>query len=63
MNKNIVVIGSANMDTTHYLEGGFPEDITSESTNKVIKTRKTDKIIYYNSYKFDFISKKLYNYI
>lgn len=40
MNKNIVVIGSANMDTTHYLEGNFPEDITSECTNRVIKTMR-----------------------
>jgi len=40
MNKNIVVIGSANMDTTHYLEGDFPEDITSECTNRVIKTMR-----------------------
>lgn len=40
MNKNIVVIGSANMDTTHYLEGDFPESITNECTNRVIKTMR-----------------------
>ena len=38
--SKIVVIGSANMDTTHYLEGDFPEDITSECTNRVIKTMR-----------------------
>lgn len=37
MNKNIVVIGSANMDTTNYLKGDFPEDLTSECQNEIAK--------------------------
>ena len=32
--SNIVVIGSANMDTTYYMES-FPKEITSESINGV----------------------------
>ena len=36
--KKIVVIGSANMDTTHYLSTEFPEGVTQESLNEVVKT-------------------------
>lgn len=33
--SKIVVIGSANMDTTHYLHGEFPEELTQESLNEI----------------------------
>lgn len=36
--SKIVVIGSANMDTTHYLSTEFPEDLTQESLNEIVKT-------------------------
>lgn len=35
---NIAVIGSGNMDTTNYLKGEFPEDLTSENENAIYKT-------------------------
>lgn len=36
--SKIVVIGSANMDTTHYLNGEFPQELTEEGINDVIKS-------------------------
>ncbi len=36
----IVVIGSANMDTTHQLKGDFPEIFTSESVNEIESTAR-----------------------
>lgn len=38
--SKIVVIGSANMDTTHYLRGEFPEELTQECLNEVEKTAR-----------------------
>ncbi len=38
--SRIVVIGSANMDTTHYLASEFPDDLTQESLNEIIKTAR-----------------------
>lgn len=38
MNKNIVVIGSGNVDKIYYIKGDFPEVITSEFLNRVIKS-------------------------
>lgn len=35
---NIVIIGSANMDTTHYLDGEFPQDLTAEGSNAIAKS-------------------------
>ena len=37
--KNIVIIGSANMDTTHYVKE-FPNDLTAENENDIIETRR-----------------------
>ena len=36
----IVVIGSANMDTTHYLKGDFPDECTQESLNEIERTAR-----------------------
>lgn len=36
--SKIVVIGSANMDTTHYLNGEFPQELTEEGINNIIKS-------------------------
>lgn len=36
--SNIIIIGSANMDTSCYLEGDFPEVLTAEGLNQVEKT-------------------------
>ena len=38
--SKIVVIGSANMDTTHYLNSDFPDDLTQESLNEIVKTAR-----------------------
>lgn len=38
--SKIVVIGSANMDTTHYLSTEFPDELTQESLNEIIKTAR-----------------------
>lgn len=38
--SKIVVIGSANMDTTHYLRGDFPEECTQESLNEIERTAR-----------------------
>lgn len=38
--SKIVVIGSANMDTTHYLSTEFPEELTQESLNEIVKTAR-----------------------
>lgn len=38
--SKIVVIGSANMDTTHYLASEFPDDLTQESLNEIVKTAR-----------------------
>ena len=38
--SKIVVIGSANMDTTHYLRGDFPEQATGESLNEIESTAR-----------------------
>ena len=38
--SKIVVIGSANMDTTHYLALEFPDDLTQESLNEIVKTAR-----------------------
>ncbi len=38
--SKIVVIGSANMDTTHYLKGDFPGECTQESLNEIEKTAR-----------------------
>ena len=38
--SKIVVIGSANKDTTHYLRGEFPEELTQECLNEVEKTAR-----------------------
>lgn len=38
--SKIVVIGSANMDTTHYLKGDFPSECTQESLNEIEKTAR-----------------------
>ena len=38
--SRIVVIGSANMDTTHYLRGEFPEQVTGESLNEIERTAR-----------------------
>ena len=37
--SKIVIIGSANMDTTHYLSTDFPSDLTQECTNEVHSAR------------------------
>ena len=36
----VVVIGSANMDTTHQLKGDFPEKFSSESGNEIVSTAR-----------------------
>lgn len=36
--SNIVIIGSANMDTTHYLNSEFPQDLTEEGANTIVKS-------------------------
>ena len=38
--SKIVVIGSANMDTTHYLRGEFPEECTQECLNEIVRTAR-----------------------
>ena len=38
--SKIVIIGSANMDTTHYLSTEFPDELTQESLNEIIKTAR-----------------------
>lgn len=38
--SKIVVIGSANMDTTHYLRGEFPDECTQECLNEILKTAR-----------------------
>lgn len=38
--SKIVVIGSANMDTTHYLGTEFPDELTQESLNEIVKTAR-----------------------
>ena len=38
--SKIVVIASANMDTTHYLRGDFPEQATGESLNEIESTAR-----------------------
>lgn len=36
--SNIVIVGSANMDTTHYLNKEFPQDLTDEGANTIVKS-------------------------
>lgn len=36
----VVVIGSANMDTTHKLRGDFPDELTQESLNEIESTAR-----------------------
>lgn len=38
--SNVVVVGSANIDTTNYLSGEFPEGLTDEGTNPIEKSLK-----------------------
>ena len=59
MSKNVIFIGSINMDMKHTVEE-FPEEGTNENTNEILETNYTlDSLLSY--YKSDSVEKKIFS--